>query len=112
MPSPEFVEEVLDVVSRIPEGRVMTYGDVARAIGSRAPRAVGMVMAHYGHTVPWWRVVPASGGPPQGHDAEALPHYLAEATPLRGAPAPGEFRIALAEARLDIDHEIYAEIAP
>ncbi|MBL5974445.1 MAG: MGMT family protein [Candidatus Leucobacter sulfamidivorax] len=66
MPSPEFVDAVLDVVVRIPAGRVVTYGDVAWAIGSEAPRAVGRVMALYGHAVPWWRVVRASGEPPHG----------------------------------------------
>ena len=51
MPSPEFVDAVLDVVRRIPPGRVMTYGDIAWALGSQAPRAVGRVMALYGHAV-------------------------------------------------------------
>lgn len=83
MPSPEFVDAVLDVIRRIPPGRVMTYGDIAHALGSNAPRAVGRVLAYYGHAVTWWRVVPASGLPPQGHSRLALPHYLEEGTPLR-----------------------------
>ena len=62
-PNPEFAEAVLDVVAGIPEGLAMAYGDVAAAIGSRAPRAVGAVMAYYGGDVPWWRVVRASGHP-------------------------------------------------
>ncbi|MHA3682740.1 MGMT family protein [Leucobacter sp. HY1910] len=125
MPSPEFVDAVLDVVRRIPAGRVMTYGDVGLAVGSNAPRAVGRVMALYGHAVPWWRVVPASGLPPQGHARLALPHYLAEGTPLRyprphGEAAPNptttsptdpEYRLALSSARLPYTHEIYAEVA-
>ncbi|WP_017793290.1 MGMT family protein [Leucobacter salsicius] len=121
MPSPEFVDTVLGVVRRIPAGRVMTYGDVALAIGSNAPRAVGRVLALYGHAVPWWRVVPASGLPPQGHARPALPHYLEEATPLRYAASEGslttvspdapEYRLALSSARLPYTHEIYAEVA-
>lgn len=117
MPSPEFVDAVLAVVARIPAGRVMTYGDVGIAIGSEAPRAVGRVMAHFGHASPWWRVVPASGLPPQGHARLALPHYLEEGTPLRGAdPASGAvdpeaYRIALSAARLPYTHEIFAEVA-
>lgn len=86
MPSPEFVEAVLETVERIPRGRVMTYGDVAHAIGSNSPRGVGRVLALFGHSVAWWRVVPASGRPPQGHSRLALPHYIEEGTPLR-APA-------------------------
>lgn len=112
MPSPEFVEAVLDVVARIPEGRVMTYGDVGWAIGSNAPRAVGRVLALYGHALAWWRVVPVSGHPPQGHSSLALPHYLDEGTPLRGELVAGEYRIALSKARLGYDHSIYERVAP
>lgn len=111
MPSPEFVDAVLATVARIPAGRVMTYGDVGIAIGSEAPRAVGRVMALYGHGTHWWRVVPASGAPPQGHEVLALPRYLEEGTPLRGEHRPGEYRIALSSARLPYTHEIYAEVA-
>ena len=115
MPNPEFVEAVLDVVTRIPEGHVMTYGDVGIAIGSEAPRAVGRVLALYGHAVPWWRVVPASGLPPQGHARLALPYYLEEGTPLRDAQHarrhPDDYRLALSAARLPYTHEIYSEVA-
>lgn len=110
MPSPEFVEAVLGIVVRIPKGRVMTYGDIAEALGLNAPRAVGRVLALYGHAVPWWRVVPASGLPPQGHARLALPHYLEEDTPLRGPLTPDEYRIALSAARLGYDHEIFSEV--
>lgn len=78
----DFVSRVLEVVSDIPEGCVMAYGDVAAAIGSRAARAVGTVMSHYGADAPWWRVVRASGHPPVDHEARALEHYRAEGTPL------------------------------
>ena len=47
-PAPDFVEAVLEVVASIPEGMAMSYGDVAAAIGSRAARGVGQVMAYYG----------------------------------------------------------------
>ncbi len=112
MPSPEFVDAVLDIVRRIPPGRVMTYGDLAWALGSQAPRAVGRVMALCGHAVAWWRVVPASGLPPQGHARLALPHYEEEGTPLRHVESADDYRIALSTARLGYDHEIYAEVAP
>lgn len=112
MPSPEFVDAVLAMVRRIPAGRVTTYGDIAWALGSNAPRAVGRVLAHYGRSVPWWRVVPATGLPPQGHARLALPHYLDEGTPLRKVTSPDEYRLALSSARLGYDHDIYAEVAP
>ena len=80
--SPEFVERVLQLVGSIPEGKVMPYGEVAAALGSRASRAVGQVMAHYGSDVPWWRVIRASGHPPLDHEQQALEFYRAEGTPL------------------------------
>ena len=57
----EFAAAVLDCVAAIPPGRVMSYSDVAEYIGSRAPRSVGMVLAHDGHEVPWHRVLRRDG---------------------------------------------------
>ena len=76
----------------------MAYGDVAAALGSRAARGVGQVMAYYGSDAPWWRVVRASGHPPIGHESRALEYYRAEGTPLLWTAA-GAFRVNLAEAR-------------
>jgi len=97
VPSDDFVSRVLEVVESIPEGRVMTYGDVAAAIGSRAARAVGTVMAHYGSDVAWWRVIRASGHPAVDHESRALEHYRAESTPVKWAG--GVYRVDLAAAR-------------
>ena len=97
LPNEDFVSRVLDVVAAIPEGRVMSYGDVAAAIGSRAARGVGQVMAYYGSDVPWWRVVRASGHAVVDHEARALEYFRAENTPLKWS---GEFfRVDLAKAR-------------
>ncbi|WP_065964418.1 MGMT family protein [Curtobacterium sp. UCD-KPL2560] len=82
-PAPEdFGAAVAEVVRCIPAGRVMTYGDVAAALGSRGSRAVGKVMAHEGSDLPWWRVVRSGGLPPVRHEARALEHYRVEGTPL------------------------------
>jgi alkylated DNA nucleotide flippase Atl1 len=97
-PSEDFVSRVLAVVEEIPAGRVMSYGDVAAAIGSRAARGVGQVMAYYGGEVPWWRVVRASGHPPANHEDRALQYYRAESTPLKWS-ASGAFHVDLATAR-------------
>lgn len=97
-PSQRFVSSVLEVVESIPPGHVMAYGDIAATLGSRAPRAVGQVMAHYGSTVAWWRVVRASGQPPLCHDDEALVHYREEGTPIVPT-ASGGYRINLRLAR-------------
>ena len=56
----ELVEAVLRVVEEIPEGRVATYGMIARAVGT-GPRVVGRIMRDWGGGVPWWRVVNVHG---------------------------------------------------
>jgi methylated-DNA-protein-cysteine methyltransferase-like protein len=59
-----FRPNVLHWVSRIPEGRVASYGDIAVLAGSpRAARGVGAVLNALlpEHEVPWWRVVNRSG---------------------------------------------------
>lgn len=83
------MEEVLRVVERIPPGRVMSYGAIADYLAERSGRAsarlVGSIMARYGASVPWHRVVNASGRLPPGHESRARALLRAEGTPLRGA---------------------------
>ncbi|RCV50527.1 MGMT family protein [Marinitenerispora sediminis] len=93
----DYAERVLDVVERIPPGRVMSYGDVAEYLGEGGPRQVGAVMAAWGGGVPWWRVLRADGTPAPGLEARARAHYAAEATPLR----PGSTRVDMRRARWD-----------
>lgn len=82
----EYVETVLRLVERIPPGRAMAYGAVAKAVAERlgrgGPRTVGAVMSVYGGAVPWWRVVTASGALPRGHEVAALRELVAEGCPL------------------------------
>jgi O-6-methylguanine DNA methyltransferase len=58
-----FLVRVLNVVRRIPPGRVATYGDVAAMAGrARAARAVGNIMRGCGRPdVPCHRVIAAGG---------------------------------------------------
>jgi alkylated DNA nucleotide flippase Atl1 len=93
----EYADRVLDVVERIPAGRVMSYGDIAEYLGEGGPRQVGRVLATYGGSVAWWRVIHADGTPAPGHDRAALEHYRAEGTPLRSAKSP--VRVDMAKAR-------------
>jgi methylated-DNA-protein-cysteine methyltransferase related protein len=58
------VEAILAVVTRIPRGKVTTYGAVAERAGQpRRARLVGRVLAKLpkGTQVPWHRVVAAGG---------------------------------------------------
>jgi alkylated DNA nucleotide flippase Atl1 len=78
----DFAEQVLDLVERIPAGRVLAYGDVARLLGAGGPRQVGRVMSRWGAAGPWHRVVRADGSPARGHEAQALALLRADGTPL------------------------------
>lgn len=40
----KFFEQVYKVVSRIPEGKVMTYGQIAKILGTRDARKVGWAL--------------------------------------------------------------------
>jgi alkylated DNA nucleotide flippase Atl1 len=96
--SPEhtpYARAVLDVVDRIPRGKVMAYGDIAEYLGVGGPRQVGAVMSTHGHEVAWHRVVRADGRPAVGYEAEALRKLRRDRTPLRGE------RVDMARARWD-----------
>ncbi|WP_127499832.1 MGMT family protein [Actinoplanes solisilvae] len=84
----EYVEEVLSLVERIPEGRVMSYGAIADALAEgsdrNSARLVGSIMARHGGGVPWHRVVNSSGRMPPGHEQEARQRLLSEGVPLKG----------------------------
>ena len=84
----EYVEEVLSLVERIPEGRVMSYGAIADALAERSgrnsARQVGTIMARYGGGVPWHRVVSSSGRLVPGYEQEARQRLLADGVPLKG----------------------------
>lgn len=58
-----FERKVLLIVSRIPPGRVATYGDIARMAGKpRAARAVGNIMRTADRPgLPYHRVIGADG---------------------------------------------------
>jgi methylated-DNA-protein-cysteine methyltransferase-like protein len=59
----KYRERVYEIVSEIPVGRVMTYGQIAEMLGEGyTPRTVGFVM-HAADTkeVPWQRVINSQG---------------------------------------------------
>jgi methylated-DNA-protein-cysteine methyltransferase related protein len=74
---PGFRQQVEFLVSRIPEGRVMTYGQLASLSGNaRAARIVGGI-AHFGDPkLPWQRVVNKQGGLASGYPGGRLSHKL------------------------------------
>jgi methylated-DNA-protein-cysteine methyltransferase-like protein len=64
----DFRARVEAIVSQIPAGKVMTYGQIATICGNpRAARIVGGI-AHFGDpNLPWHRVVNKSGGLASGY---------------------------------------------
>jgi methylated-DNA-[protein]-cysteine S-methyltransferase len=58
-----FRDKVYAVVKKIPKGKVLTYGEVARKIGlPKAARAVGMVLSkNYDPKIPCHRVIRSDG---------------------------------------------------
>ncbi len=57
-----FFSRVHALVRKIPRGRVVTYGEIARALGApRAARTVGWALRACRADVPWHRVVNAGG---------------------------------------------------
>lgn len=67
-PENNFKAAVYEIVAQIPEGRVMTYGDIAALAGHPyAARQVGG-LAHFGPTeLPWHRVVNRFGNCASGY---------------------------------------------
>ena len=82
-----FEKKVLTVVSRIPPGRVATYGDVARLAGKpRAARAVGNILREADRPgLPYHRVI-AAGGRLGGYTTLALKRSLLAAEGVLVAP--------------------------
>ena len=61
---PSLYDQIYDMVCSIPEGRVASYGQIARLIGlPRNARHVGYALAALpeDHQVPWHRVVNIKG---------------------------------------------------
>jgi len=59
-----FKEQVLLLVNKIPKGKVMSYGQIAAAIGSPcAARQVGQALRGLDSLtgIPWWRVINNAG---------------------------------------------------
>ncbi|HJQ24922.1 MAG TPA: MGMT family protein [Blastocatellia bacterium] len=79
-------EHIYRLVLKIPRGRVMTYGQIARLMDDRySPRLVGWAMhavPQDGRNIPWHRVINSKGGISTGRviiQEPQLQRYLLEA---------------------------------
>lgn len=74
---------VLAVVEAIPRGRVMAYGDIAKALGV-GPRQVAKVMAtRVDDGVPWWRVLRSDGTCAPGVKTQQVKRLRGEGVAMR-----------------------------
>ena len=94
----DFRERVYELVSQIPEGKLMTYGDIAGLAGHPyAARQVGG-LAHFGPTdLPWQRVVNRHGGLASGYYGGKEGHKLALIE--EGVPVSDDFTVVDFEER-------------
>ena len=72
-----FFEEVYRIVEQIPYAKVVTYGQIAHALGRpNAAREVGWAMRHCPEHLPWQRVVKAGGVIAGGESAQVRRQIL------------------------------------
>jgi methylated-DNA-protein-cysteine methyltransferase-like protein len=97
----DFATGVFRIVSRIPRGRVTTYGDIARALGRpRGARQVGWILyaAPRGLELPFHRVIDRDGylsaGWHFGH-----PRRMKQLLIDEGVPFSGEYTVNLDRCR-------------
>jgi methylated-DNA-protein-cysteine methyltransferase related protein len=60
----EFTENIVSIIKKIPPGKVMTYGQIAKCAGSpRGARQVVRILhtMSQGHNLPWHRVINSKG---------------------------------------------------
>ena len=94
-----FFQCVYAVVERIPFGKVVSYGDIARAIGAPGrARFVGFAMRHCPEHLPWHRVV-MSDGTVTGGDFAPVRRMLLEA---EGIPFFPDGRVDMKQCRAPV----------
>lgn len=93
---PKFRHRVEEVVSQIPRGKVMTYGQIAALCGNaRAARIVGGI-AHFGDpSLPWQRVVNKKGGLASGYPGGRAGHK--QVLEAEGVKVSDDYYIAVEE---------------
>lgn len=94
LPPSDFKPRVYALVSQIPKGKVMTYGQIAALAGSpRGARIVGGI-AHYGDpNLPWQRVVNRYGGLATGYPGGQAAHK--EHLEAEGVVVDSNYRVDL-----------------
>jgi len=96
--SNSFFNRVYGIVAKIPYGRVISYVQIARMLGSpRAARTVGWALNACPEDLPWQRVVKADGAIAGGGFAELRRTLLLE----EGIPFLPDGRVDMAACEWD-----------
>ena len=94
-----FFNQVYQIVSQIPQGKVLSYGNIARRLGNpKAAWQVGWAMRTCPDDLPWQRVVRSDGTIAGGMHAE-LRRALLEAEGVQFLP----------DGRVDMEHCLWNE---
>lgn len=96
-----FKERVIYIIQAIPEGKVMSYGQVAAAAGSpRAARQVGGILrAASLDTLPWWRVINNAGYISIKGSFEATPQVQKSLLVQEGVPVSADMQVDMNKYR-------------
>ena len=96
-----FFQAVYEIVAQIPRGHVVSYGQIARLLGSpRAARQVGWAMRQCPEELPWQRVLMSDGSIAGGGWAELRRALLEE----EGVPFLPDGRVDMARCRWLPEH--------
>lgn len=92
------LEALWEIVREIPQGNVMSYGDVGKLLPNPCSGyLVGKWMARAPEGVPWWRVVAQSGQLPIGKRAVTLAQEQESRLRREGVRF-------VAEGKIDMEH--------
>ncbi len=97
-----FKQAVMKQVSKVPKGKLVSYGQVAAACGNpRAARQVGWALHTLdGHnTVPWWRVINTQGYISIKGNFYSTPLAQKKLIEDEGIPVSKDFKIDLEKYR-------------
>jgi methylated-DNA-protein-cysteine methyltransferase-like protein len=93
---PGFRQRVEAVVAQIPQGRVMTYGQIAALCGNaRAARIVGGIAHFSDPDLPWQRVVNKQGGLASGYPGGRSGHK--QVLEAEGVKASEDYKVNVKE---------------
>ena len=87
-PQQRYAHAVHALANLVPEGSVLSYGDIAELLGSGGARQVGKAMQTSPPGTPWWRIVRADGSMTSALEPIAVGHWVEEQLTYVGQKIP------------------------